>query len=223
MSRVARIVVPGVPLHVVHRGNRRGALFSSDDERRLYLQWLREYAERGGTRIWAYCLMANHVHLVAVAHRVDSLACTVGRTHWRYAQWLNARRRWTGHVWENRFYSCPLADERIGNALKYVECNPVRAGLVERAEDYAWSSARAHVMGTEDPLLAPERPFAEPITDWAAWLARGLPPTRCDEIRAGTTTGRPVGPESFVERLEREIGRDIRPRKRWAGPPATVL
>ena len=133
MSRVARIVVPGCPHHVTQRGNNGQDVFFVDDDRRVYLCLLGEQSERFGLTIDGYCLMTNHVHLIATPRETDSLAKAVGRTHWRYTQYVNRLHGRHGHLWQNRFYSCALDDVHFWSAMMYVERNAVRAALVRRA------------------------------------------------------------------------------------------
>lgn len=218
MARVARVVVPGLPYHVTHRGNRRQDVFLHDQDRRRYLRWLGENARRHGLEIWSYCLMTNHVHLLVVAGQVDSLALAIGRTHGRYALWQNRCYGRSGHVWENRFYSAPLDEEHLWTAVRYVECNPVRSGLVRAAEEYEWSSARCHALARRDELLAPSRPFPGPIERWAEWLAADPCDAQIEALRRSTSTGRPCGSESFVARLEGQLDRGLRRGKRGRKP-----
>ncbi len=192
MVRIPRIVYRNCPFHVTHRGNHRGVVFPDVPSKRLYLKLLGEYAERFGLRVWAYCLMPNHVHLVVFAEKLDSMARAIGNAHRRHSRWINRREDWTGHLWANRFYSTSLDAVHLWVAARYVELNPVRAGLVERPEQYPWSSARAHALGSPDPLLDPERPFPGPVKDWSAWLLRGVDDPAFDTIRANTSTGKPT-------------------------------
>ena len=218
MPRFARVIHPGHPHHVVHRGNRRQEVYFDDDDKAFYTKLLRLYAARYGVRIWAYCLMPNHVHLVAVPATPESLAKAVGATQWRYAQWLNRRLRRTGHLWENRYYSSPLDEQHLWAAVRYVERNPLRAGLVDAAEDFRWSSARAHASRVENPLLDDGRPFAGRSFDWSAWLKEAADGLEADRIRANTLTGRPTGNEEFVRSIEERLGRRVRPRRRGPKP-----
>ncbi len=214
MSRFARVVVPDVPHHLVHRGNRRQTTFLSDDDRHRYLELLRGNSMRHGLDIWAYCLMPNHIHVVAVPRSPESLARALGHTQWQFAQWLNRRTRRTGHLWENRFYSCPLDQAHLWCAARYVERNPVRAGMVECCEDFRWSSARAHCFETPDSLLAPDRPFPGHRWEWRDWLRAELEDLELERLRAGTRAGRPVGDEDFVRLLEAKLGRSLAPLRR---------
>jgi len=167
-------------------------------------------------RILGFCLMTNHVHLIAVPELADSLAKAMGRTHCDYARWLHVRERQTGHLWQNRFYSCPLDAGHCWAALRYVERNPVRAALTKHVEDWPWSSAQAHVTG-DDPTA---------LIDWSEWKACWTP-TRWKEaldksigeamleerIRMATRTGRPLGAEGFAAGLERILDRPLMPAK----------
>lgn len=157
MTRLARIVIPGLPHHVTQRGNRRERVFFSDADYQFYLDELGLAAKKAGSEIWAWCLMPNHVHLLIVPADVDGLRLTVANAHRRYASRLNARNRWTGHLWQGRYGSVVMDEAHLYHALAYVSLNPVRARLVERAQDWPWSSARAHLTGTPDGIttLAP--------------------------------------------------------------------
>ena len=150
MPRNARVVAPGIPYHVTQRGTNRQQVFFGIADRKLYLQLIRENLAEAGVRILAYCLMTNHVHFIAVPGREDSLAVLFGRAHGRYSQALNIRRGRCGHLWQARFHSCPMSGAHLQVGLRYVEANPCRAGLVERPEQYRWSSAAAHLLGAKD-------------------------------------------------------------------------
>jgi putative transposase len=163
MPRRSRLVVPEIAHHITQRGNDRQAVFFSADDRRLYLHLLAQQAAACGTHILGYCLMTNHVHLVAAPDREDSLARTLGRTHAEYAQAVNRSRSRTGHLWQNRFFSCPLDPSHLENVMRYVDLNPVRAGLTDAAWEWPWSSARVHcVPGAGDLVLAIWRDMGQP-------------------------------------------------------------
>ncbi len=228
MPRNARLVIPGIPYHLTHRGNKRGEVFFGETDRQLYLADLAVWAHDFSLAIWGYCLMSNHVHIVAVPAREDSLEKAIGRVHQRHARRINAARGWTGHLWANRFFSTPLDEAHLWTAIRYVELNPVRAGLTTRAEDWPWSSARAHC-GLESgaPLLAADRPFGgmhpDPMTGepipWSDWLARGIgDEDAASRLRTATLTGRPCGDETFVKDLEQRLGRSLTPQKRGRKP-----
>jgi len=218
LPRLARVALPGLPYHVTHRGNRRQNVFFRPQDRRIYKQWLGEYAERYHLEVWSYCLMDNHVHLLVMARRSDSLAMAIGRTHGRFAQWQNKRNDWSGHLWANRFYSTPLDEEHLWTAVRYVERNPVRAGVVEVAEHYEWSSARCHARNHSDGLLAPSRPFPGTVQHWSDWLAGEPPKEQVEALRKNTSTGRPTGSDGFVAQLEAQLARTLRAQRRGRKP-----
>jgi putative transposase len=218
MPRIARVVVPGLAYHVTHRGNRRNNVFFEPRDRLVYKTWLSEYAARYDLEVWAYCLMNNHVHLLVVGHQPDSLSLTIGRTHGRYAQLQNRGHDWSGHFWANRFYSTPLDNRHLLAAVKYIELNPVRAGFVERVEEYEWSSARSHALGVEDTLLSSFRPFPSMVGDWSRFLASGLEQETLQKLRENTSTGRPTGSEAFIAVLEARLGRTLACQRRGPKP-----
>lgn len=207
MPREARIVVPGVAHHVTQRGTNRQVVFVSQADRRVYLDLLRENCECGGVRVLAYCLMPNHVHLVAVPEDEVALAVVLRRTHGRYAQYFNARKQRSGHLWQNRFYSCPLERTHLLNALAYVERNPVRAGMVSCPEGYEWSSARAHLgVGRAERVLDMEY-WREMGGErfWRELVERAEPEEWRKELRRATYAGRVMGSKEFEEQARKGI------------------
>ena len=215
MARLARVVAVGLPHHVTQRGTDRQRVFFSDADREVYLSLLRISAQQAALRILAFCLMTNHIHLVAVPEEADSLMVALRRTHGRYAAYLNARRSRTGHLWQNRFYSCALDTRHTSVALRYVERNPVRAGLVDMAGEYRWSSASAHLDGS-DPRSLIDMSFWEEQGGREGWKNLLASPEELLEIRLlqrGTFTGRPVGSDEFLERLEQQTHRQLRPHQ----------
>jgi putative transposase len=214
MGRVARAVVAGCPHHVTQRGNRRGDVFEVDEDREAYLTFLQQYMAKHGVSLWAYCLMTNHVHLIVVPEEEQSLSRALRDAHTVYAMRFNRRTKLSGHVWQGRFYSCPLDDAHLWAAVRYVERNPVRAGLVERAEEYQWSSAAAHCGLRHDGVLATAFPPEGAIENWRAWLREEEDEAVVEAIRRHTTTGRPCGSPGFVARVEALLGRRLRPQKR---------
>ena len=221
MPRMARVVIPGIAHHVTQRGNRGQEVFFTDGDRQRYLQLLLEYSTKHGLRIVAYCLMTNHVHLVCVPAAADSLAGAMKPVNLRYAQHVNWTQGFGGHVWQGRFFSCPLDDPHLWASIRYVERNPVRARLVRKAESYPWSSAAAHCGRRSDPLLCPlaATAGAPAASDWPAWLAEGDDAEILETLRLHTRTGRPAGDRGFVTGIEALVGRVLlakpigRPRK----------
>ncbi len=213
MPRIARIVVPGEPHHVTQRGNNRQDVFFADADRRFYLDTLKNRASRFGVEILGYCLMTNHVHLVAVPSLPDSLAKAIGGTHLRYAQYVNELQDRSGHLWQGRFFSIPMDDEHTVLALRYVERNPVRAKLVRMAWRYPWSSAAAHCGQNDSSGLLDTRRWAKlfPPETWAALLREPEDEAMLEAMRSGTFRGRPLGSDRFIARLEAALGMRLRP------------
>lgn len=171
-----------------------------------------EWCRRHSVEVWAYSLMPNHVHLIALPTREDSLRKAIGEAHRRYTLMVNKRMEWTGHLWQGRFYSFPMDYEHLITAARYIEMNPVRAGLVDCPEDYPWSSARAHLCGKDDKLVRVE-PLLNRIEDWGVYLTRPIEDNLISSIRSHERTGRPLGSEDFISGLEVSAGRKLRPQK----------
>ena len=232
MPRRPRVVIPGVAHHITQRGNNRQQTFFSNGHRRLYLDLLTHHAARQHVRILGYCLMPNHVHLAAVPESEDGLARALGPTHSEYALALNRSGERTGHLWQNRFFSCALDESHLVTALRYIDLNPVRASLTDVAWDWPWSSARAHaIAGTCDPVLDPEWSEYTGFWNTAEWrdiLTSAVPDGRAVDLRRATSTGEPLGSRDFVASLEHEVGRKLRvlgrgrPRKVREGSLETV-
>jgi len=208
-------------------GNNRQRVFLSPLDWRLYLELLARHARRYGTRVLAYCLMPNHLHLLVLPEEEDSLARTLGRTHAEYALALNRAEDRSGHLWENRFRSCPVERAQFYNAARYVELNPVRAGLAAVAWEWPWSSAAAHCDTGErlgDAVLAPQYGGGWNPAEWRGTLLAGMREGECHAVRRATRSGEPLGSEEFVAELERRVGRRLRvlprgrPRKRAVVP-----
>jgi len=206
--------VPGAYHHVTQRGNNRHDVFFVDDDRRVYLELLREQAERFEFRVEGYCLMTNHVHVVGVPEQEESLAKAIGRTHFLYSHYINKMHGRSGHLWQNRFYSCAMDDGHAFNALCYAELNPVRAAVVKKAWDYAWSSAAAHCGGEQASALLDLAAWREkmPPNDWRATLKEVARDKHAQEtVRRNTHTGRPLGSDTFLSKIEHRLGRRVRP------------
>jgi len=233
MPRTARIVVPGWPHHITQRGNRGEDVFHSDQQRHRYLELLREYAAVRGLAIRAYCLMTNHVHLIAVPADAEALAAVLKPVHLRYTQEYNRRLGLRGVLWQGRFYSCLLEGDHYWSAVRYVERNPVRAGLVRRAEEYGWSSAAGRcglrcdkLLGDIGELNWPQWLWnmtpAKQRAGWSRWLAGQEDEAMLRSLRQCTRTGRPAGSDSAISGLEDLLGQRLRalPRGRPKKPPA---
>jgi len=212
MARTARIVVPGYPHHIIQRGNRRQNVFFSEEDKQAYLDFLRLYAKPKGVVFWAYCIMDNHVHLVVVPERDESLASGLGEARRRYTRMVNFREGWRGHLWEERFKSYLLSEQHLYATIRYVERNPVRAKIVKKAEDYKWSSARTHVYKKKDEILTDSFVLSE-IKDWRKYLAEEDRISDINLFIKHMNTGRPLGDDRFIEVVGGLIGRDVRRKK----------
>ena len=222
MARLARVVAPGVPHHVTQRGNRRQKTFFGDDDYRLYRELMADWCARCGVEVWAYCLMPNHVHLIAVPHDATSLRRAIGEAHRRYTRHVNFREAWRGHLWQGRFASFPMDDGHLLAAVRYVELNPVRARMVSAPEDHRWSSARAHLSGRDDALVK-VAPLLRMAGDWEAFLASGLDAEDHAALRSHERTGRPLGGEAFIAKLEGRLGRNLKKAKPGRKPAAKAI
>ena len=217
MSRLARVVIPGLAHHVTQRGNGRRQVFFSDADYALYLRLLREACTEVRVSCLSFCLMPNHTHLILVPATEDGLRRCLATVHRAYAGYLNARRNVTGHFWQGRYGSCPMDAAHLYEALRYVLLNPVRAGLVRSAALWRWSSARSYLTGTGDDLTNPTRMLGV-IPDMPAYLGDAPDLERLARLRSGRTTGRPAADDDFIRRLEAQTNRRLRPGKRGVKP-----
>jgi putative transposase len=213
MPRDRRIVLPGVPHHITQRGVRQSNIFVDTADRVLYSELLLEACERYRMFIHSFTWMTNHVHVIAVPECEDTLEKVFRRAHALYAQRFNKKYELRGYLWQDRFFSCPMDDAHYWAAIRYVERNPIRAGMVRRAEEYKWSSARAHCGLGSSKLLTPlpSRPLG--LKNWSEWLAEPNPTSVDSKIRECTHGGWPCGDEEFVQHLEDICGRVLRPQK----------
>lgn len=211
MPRIARIIVPGIPHHITQRGNRRMATFFCDEDYQAYLTLMAEWCRNFHVEIWAYCLMPNHIHMIAVPKGKEGLRQAIGEAHRRYSVLINTRQGWTGHLWQGRFASFPMDAEYLLAAARYIEMNPVRAGLVADPYRWQWSSAKAHLAGTDD-ILVKAAPLLEMAGDWRGFLA-DVDDEEREKLRRHERTGRALGDEAFLDTLERLLQRTIKPQK----------
>jgi putative transposase len=218
MARISRIVVPHYPHHVTQRGVRSITVFHSDNDRHRYLEFLSEENDRFGVNILAWCLMTNHVHFIAVPDSETALARAFGEAHRRYTRMKNFEEGVRGYLFQGRFSSVVLDERHLMAAARYVELNPVRAGMVSHAWEYPWSSAGFHLgMTAVDPLVK-EKTLPMLVGDWREFLSSS-DEKEMDALRMATRTGRPPGDEEFLTELSKKTGKKIirgragRPRK----------
>lgn len=214
MPRIARIIAPDSPHHITQRGNNRMDVFYDDEDRYDYLKFLKIYSEKWNVRIWAYCLMTNHVHILAVPEDEKALSRCIGGTNLVYTQHVNRKYNRNGRLWQNRFFSTIIENESyLWAVLRYIEQNPVKANLANRPEDYRWSSCLANITGDYDMLIANHEWLSDSNRDeYRAFLMQK--DQRVDEkIRKSTSSGRPLGSAEFVAALERKFSRKLIPNK----------
>lgn len=220
MPRISRAIAVGYPHHVTQRGNYRQTVFAEADDYTKYLDFLAQYASQYDLEIWAYCLMPNHVHMVCVPRQPDSLSRTLHTVHMKYALYFNKKKATIGHLWQGRFFSCALDERHVYAAVRYVERNPLRGGLVSAPDDYPWSSAKVHIAGESNPVLSGRCFLTETVTDWRQYLGtgpgQGTGPDTNEEtaLIKATLTGRPCGGEDFVKDVEEHLGRILTPQPR---------
>ena len=212
MPRLARIVFAGIPHHVTQRGNRREDVFFKDEDRCFYLKLLKLYCEKNDVDILAYCLMTNHVHLVLVPKSVDGLHQVLKPLHMRYSQYINKIKNWKGHLWQGRFFSSPLDDAYTWSTIRYVERNPVQAGIVTKSEEYMWSSAAAHCGQAKSLLLAKLPSSMNDVEEsaWSEWLSSSEKESVENIIERNIEKGLPCGSDGFIDRLEVATKRSLR-------------
>ena len=210
MGRLARIVAPGIPHHVVQRGNRRMDVFFSNTDRDQYIEYLSNACDKYGVDIWSWCIMSNHVHFIAVPEKEDSLDQCFSDAHVRYTRMINFREKWKGHLWQGRFSSSPLDDQYLLAAIRYVERNPVRAKIVRLPWKYEYSSAQYHIGERKfDPLVKNDSVLLEIIDNWREYLHNKDDEENLNTIRKEEAGGRPIGSEGFIKTLENKLKRSF--------------
>ena len=220
MPRIARIIAVGYPHHITQRGNNRTTVFFDDEDRQTYLKLLASYSQKHQLQICAYCLMNNHVHLLAVPETETALSRGIGMTNQLYTKYINHKLNQSGRIWQNRFFSCVVENDRFLWAVaSYIECNPLKVGLVESAELYQWSSAKAHLTGTSDSLLGASSWLSQQEKcAYAEFVHSGEKKTD-NAIRRATQTGRAFGSENFIDMLGFRLNQSLKPGK--PGRPRT--
>ncbi len=221
MPAFARVTVPGMPHHVTQRGNYRQEIFTSTQDRLIYLEYVARAAAEYGLEIHGWCLMTNHVHWIVVPRVQNAMAASFRRPHSRFAAYINRQyKRASGHLWQGRYYSCPLGGTHFGAALLYVERNPLRAGIAKSAIAYEWSSASARVGLVPAPPYLHLELWKHSFTaqEWLRLLGEENHAEDDSKLRASTKQGKPYGNTAFIEDLECKTGRTLRVRP--TGRPA---
>ena len=198
---------------MTQRGNNRQDVFFVNDDRSVYLNILKQQSEIYGFKVLGYCLMTNHVHIIGVPENKESLFKAIGRTNWRYTQYINRFHNRSGHLWQNRFYSCVLDESHLLAAMAYIERNPVRAGMVRKSWNHKWSSAKAHVERNDESGLLDMKRWNAIIgnTDWRGILVKPDDDEIKVALRSSTSRGRPLGSDGFISKIEKFVGKRVRP------------
>lgn len=212
MARLARVIAKNLPHHITQRGNRRQDTFFCDDDYRFYIRLMAEWCEKYKVEIWVYCLMPNHVHMIAVPENEQYLSRAIGEAHRRYTTQINCREGWRGHLWQGRLASFLLDEPYLLAATRYIELNPVKAGLASKPEDYPWSSARAHPKKQDDELVKIEH-LISMVANWRNFLKSKNADEEHELLQRHERTGRPLGNKEFIEHLERKLTRNLLPQK----------
>ena len=215
MPRRARLSIPGIPWHIIQRGNNRSVCFHAGEDYQFYLHYLDEFATKFGCAIHAYVLMTNHVHLLLTPQRADSASLLMKHLGQRYVQYVNRTYRRSGTLWEGRFRSClTQSEDYVLACYRYIELNPVRAGMVVRPQDYRWSSYPANALGKPGRLIVPHDEYLRMGRDAAARTEayRALFKAHLDEevvgqIRSATNGNFALGGERFQREVEAALGR----------------
>jgi len=210
MPRTARAVAIGYPHHITQRGNNRDKVFSDDADHVAYLDALTHYSQVYQLDIWAYCLMPNHIHLLAVPQTPEGLARGIGMTNLKFSRYFNRRHFRSGHIWQNRFYSCIVdTDTHLWAVARYIENNPVKAGLAETAFDYRWSSIHHHFGEKEEALLKSSHWLDQnDREDYRQFLSEN-DDRMTKTISQATTSGRALCGDETLVKLEKQLGRSL--------------
>ncbi len=209
MPRIARLVVPGYPHHITQRGNYRQNIFSDDTDRRRYLNLVADYSQKFRLKLLAYCLMDNHVHFIVMPDSEESIADTFHIVHTVYSQYFNKKNSVTGHLLQGRYYSCVLDERHLLAAARYVERNPVRVKTVKDPTGYIWSSARGHAAVSNHDIINTDSLFDYieiKQNKWKDFINQSDDPDEVSVIRKCTASGRPLGNNIFVQKLEKISG-----------------
>jgi len=217
MARTARIVLPDTPHHITQRGNRGEPVFFEKADYQNYIETLKEQCETHGVQIWTYSLLQNQIHLIAVPQEEKALANAIGEAHRRYTVYINNKQNWSGHLFQNRFFSYPMDEAGLLKAAHFIETLPVSAGIVPKADSYIWSSAKAHAKDRDNPLVS-QKILPNLISDWASFLEMPTNGQEFSAIERHLKTGRPRGSDAFLDSVEAQTGRSVRPQKRGRKP-----
>ena len=212
MARIARVVVPEFPHHIIQRGNRRQKVFFNEGDYSEYLRLLNSYSHRFKVDILAYCLMPNHIHLIATPLKNGNLAQAIGETHRNYTRFINFREKWRGYLWQGRFSSYVLDERYLLSATRYMLLNPVKAGIVKNPWDYKWASTKHH-MRIDNNSLVKDVLLKGLIENWKDFLSEASDNNDVRLFQLHERTGRPLGDNAFIEKLESLLKIDLKKKR----------
>ncbi len=208
MPRTGRAIIEGLPHHITQRGNYGQNIFETDKDRKQYLEWIEKYSRKYKVIVLSYCLMSNHVHFIVIPAEKESLSKLFNTAHMRYSHYYNKKKKVKGHLWQGRYFSCILDDEHLKKAARYVERNPVRAGIVKKVEEWSWSSAKDNAdEGSGEIKITGIRGYFEISgKDWKDYVKEKDAVGFVAEIRKATNMSRALGNDGFILKLEKKLG-----------------
>lgn len=203
MPRLARRVLINYPHHITQRGNNKREVFLDEEDHLRYMKLFDIASQRYGLEILSYCLMPNHVHFVAIPRSADSMGKTFLTVNTHYSSYFNQKYGLVGHLWQQRYFSCILDEAHLYAAIRYVELNPIRSGLVETPERWRWSSCRGNMKtGISEIQLIDTRLWITDYERWSDYLAVPISEKEISQIRENTRLGMPWGSEFFMKKVE---------------------
>lgn len=212
MARLARLVIPDYPHYITQSGVRGMTVFKQKSDYINYLDLLKEGCKKAKSKIISYCLMPNQIHLILIPSTEDGLRASLGETHRCYTRIINDRENCIGHLWQERFHSFPMDEDHLLSCIKYVELSPVRAGLVEKPQSWLWSSARSRIKN-EMNIVADNFAILNKTDNWASFLQGNIKSAELEQFQKHSLTGRPLGSEQWVTKLETITGRRLKKQK----------
>jgi len=217
MARQARIVIDNKPHHITQKGNRGEPIFFEKSDFQAYLDILREQCTRFDVKITSYCLLPNQIYLMAIPKEAKLLSRAIGETHRRYTNMINKRNDWRGHLFQDRFFSYVCDEQYTMRAIRMIENMPVVSKVAPKHDSYLWSSARSRIRLIHDDFLKNPVNF-DAVPNWLEFLSRPMDEKELKAINTHLQTGRPRGNDIFLDEIEAQIGRTVRPKKRGRKP-----
>lgn len=222
MARQARIVISNTPHHISQRGNRGEAVFFEKEDYQTYLDIITEQLKNAQIDLLSYCLLPNQIHLLVMPQSADKMAKAIGEAHRRYTNHINQRQGWSGHLFQNRFFSYAVDEQHTLRAARFIETLPITSGITNKPENYLWSSAKFRVKVIGNPVLK-QFPTFDSVIDWKDFLSRPMDMAELKTIQTHLQTGRPRGNNLFLDMIEEKTGRPVRPQKRGRKPKTATV